>query len=50
MSKEQAILKLLAAGVRDMDEDLAVEASYEALKNGMDAFTAINLGLVTGPM
>lgn len=48
MSKEQAILNRLAAGVRDMDEDLAVEASHEALKNGLDAFTAINLGLVTG--
>ena len=48
MNNEQELLNRLAAGVRDMDEDLAVEASHEALKNGMDALTAINLGLVAG--
>lgn len=48
MADTQDILKRLAAGVREMDEDLTVEVSHEALENKVDALTAINEGLVTG--
>lgn len=48
MSKEQEILNRLAEGVREMDEDLAAEASHDALANNIDALKAINLGLVAG--
>lgn len=48
MSKTQEIFNHLAQGVRDMDEDLAVEAARDALANNIDALTAINEGLVKG--
>ncbi|MEN6389268.1 MAG: corrinoid protein [Syntrophomonas sp.] len=48
MIKNEEILSRLAAGVREMDEELAVKASHEALDNKMEAVTAINLGLVVG--
>ncbi|MDD3880561.1 MAG: B12-binding domain-containing protein, partial [Syntrophomonas sp.] len=38
----------LAEGVREMDEDLTLEASHEALDNHVDALNAINQGLVVG--
>ncbi|MDD2510390.1 MAG: corrinoid protein [Syntrophomonas sp.] len=48
MDSQQEILDRLAEGVREMDEELAVQASYEALENKIDALTAINQGLVVG--
>ncbi len=48
MANNQEILNRLAAGVREMDEDLTVKASHEALDKNIDALTAINQGLVTG--
>jgi len=48
MSNTQNILDRLARGVRDMDEELAVEAAREALENKIEALTAINEGLVKG--
>lgn len=48
MYENNNILERLARGVRDMDEDLAVEAAREALDNDVEALTAINEGLVKG--
>jgi corrinoid protein of di/trimethylamine methyltransferase len=48
LDSQQEILDRLAEGVREMDEELAVQASYEALENKIDALTAINQGLVVG--
>lgn len=48
MSGNQNILDRLARGVRDMDEELTVEAAREALENKIEALTAINEGLVKG--
>lgn len=48
MDAQQKILGRLAEGVREMDEELAVQASHEALENKIDALTAINQGLVIG--
>lgn len=48
MADQQIILDRLAEGVREMDEDLTLEASHEALDNHVDALTAINQGLVVG--
>jgi corrinoid protein of di/trimethylamine methyltransferase len=46
-SREE-ILKDLAEGVLNMDEDLAVEVAREAIDTGLDAFDAITNGLVVG--
>ncbi len=46
-SREE-ILKDLADGVLNMDEDLAVAVAGEAIENGLDAFDAITNGLVVG--
>lgn len=48
MADKQEILDRLAAGVREMDEDLAKQAARQALASGMNALNAINNGLVTG--
>lgn len=48
MSGTQEILDRLARGVRDMDEDLTIEAARDALVNSINALTAINKGLVQG--
>lgn len=42
------ILERLTRGVRDMDEDLTVEAARDALAGQVAALTAINEGLVKG--
>ena len=42
------ILKDLADGVLNLDEDLAVRAAHEAVAAGLNAFDAISLGLVVG--
>lgn len=44
----EEIFKDLAAGVLDMDEDLAVNAAHEAIEGGVDAYEAITRGLVVG--
>jgi corrinoid protein of di/trimethylamine methyltransferase len=44
----ESILKDLADGVLNMDEDLAVAVAREAIDTGMDAFDAITNGLVVG--
>lgn len=46
-SREE-ILKDLAEGVLNMDEELAVKAAHEAVETGLDAFDAISNGLVIG--
>jgi len=46
--KELDIINRLILGVREMDEELAVSAAYEALKNNIDPLKAINEGLVEG--
>ncbi|APG23753.1 corrinoid protein [Syntrophotalea acetylenica] len=46
-SREE-ILKDLAEGVLNMDEDLAVAVAREAIDIGLDAFDAITNGLVVG--
>lgn len=46
--KELDIINRLITGVREMDEDLAVSAAYEALKYNIDPLKAINEGLVVG--
>jgi len=48
LSSIREILNRLARGVRDMDEDLTVEAARDALENNIEALTAINEGLVKG--
>ncbi|MDD2621026.1 MAG: corrinoid protein [Syntrophomonadaceae bacterium] len=48
MTDNQEILRRLADGVREMDEELTVMASHEALDNEINALTAINQGLVIG--
>jgi corrinoid protein of di/trimethylamine methyltransferase len=42
------ILKDLADGVLNLDEELAVSAAHEAIAAGLDAFDAITSGLVVG--
>jgi len=42
------ILKDLADGVLNLDEDLAVKAAHEAIAAGLNAFDAISNGLVVG--
>jgi dimethylamine corrinoid protein len=42
------ILKDLADGVFNMNEELVKKAATEAVSSGLDAFDAINNGLVTG--
>jgi len=44
----EEILKDLADGVLNLDEDLAVRTAHEAVAAGMDAFDAITNGLVAG--
>ena len=48
MADNQEVFNRLAAGVREMDEELTVKASYEVLDKEIDALTAINQGLVMG--
>mgnify|MGYP000918747887 CR=1 FL=1 len=48
MADNQEVFNRLAAGVREMDEELTVKASYEVLDKKIDALTAINQGLVMG--
>ncbi|OPY59216.1 MAG: Methionine synthase [Pelotomaculum sp. PtaU1.Bin035] len=48
MSKQERILGDLAKGVVEMDTDLTVKASREAVEEKIDAYTAINEGLVKG--
>lgn len=49
MAREREdILKDLADGVLNLDEELAVSASHEAVAAGLDAFDAISNGLVVG--
>ncbi len=48
MVQQQIILDRLAEGVREMDEDLTIEAAHQALDKHVDALTAINQGLVVG--
>ncbi len=42
------ILDRLARGVRDMDEEMTVNAAGDALAHGIDSLVAINEGLVKG--
>jgi corrinoid protein of di/trimethylamine methyltransferase len=44
----EEILKDLADGVLNLDEDLAVAAAHEAVAAGLDAYDAITNGLVAG--
>src|SRR6266480_1430286 len=44
----EEILKDLADGVLNLDEDLAVKTAHEAIAAGMDAYDAITNGLVAG--
>src|SRR5208337_1104459 len=46
-SKEQ-LLRDLSDSVVEMDEERAVEVSYAALQNGIDAYEAIDKGLADG--
>jgi len=48
LADNQEVFNRLAAGVREMDEELTVKASYEVLDKEIDALTAINQGLVMG--
>lgn len=49
MSKEKLqILQDLADSVVEMDEDKARQVAYEILQNGIDAYEAVNEGLVKG--
>lgn len=49
MAREREdILKDLAESVLNMNEDLAVSTAREAIEAGLDAFDAINNGLVVG--
>jgi len=48
LSKQERILGDLAEGVVSMDTDLAVKASREAVEEKIDAYLAINEGLVKG--
>jgi dimethylamine corrinoid protein len=44
----EEILKDLADGVLNLDEDLAVKAAHETLESGLDPYDAITNGLVLG--
>lgn len=44
----EEILKDLAGGVLNLDEDLAVAAAHEAIDSGLEAYDAITNGLVVG--
>lgn len=44
----EEILKDLADGVLNLDEDLAVRVAHEAVEAGLDAYDAISNGLVVG--
>lgn len=44
----EEILKDLADGVLNLDEELAVQAAHEAIAAGLNAFDAISNGLVVG--
>lgn len=44
----EEILKDLADGVLNMDEDLTVKVAHEAVETGLDAYDAISNGLVVG--
>lgn len=44
----EEILKDLADGVLNLNEDLAVKAAHEAVSAGLDAYDAITNGLVAG--
>lgn len=44
----EEILKDLAEGVLNLDEDLAVAAAHEAIESGLEAYDAITNGLVVG--
>lgn len=46
--KEKEIFSRLSTSVREMDEELAVNAANEALQNKIDPLRAINEGLVSG--
>jgi dimethylamine corrinoid protein len=44
----EEILKDLADGVLNLDEELAVQAAHEAIESGLEAYDAITNGLVVG--
>lgn len=44
----EEILKDLAGGVLNLDEELAVSAAHEAIESGLEAYDAITNGLVLG--
>ncbi len=48
MSKQERILADLAKGVLELDENLTVTTAKEAVEEKLDAYTAINDGLVAG--
>ena len=48
MSKQEEILANLAKGVQELDQDLTVETAKAAVEEKLDAYVAINEGLVAG--
>jgi dimethylamine corrinoid protein len=48
MSIQERILNDLAGGVVNLDSELAIKASHEAVREKIDAYVAINDGLVKG--
>ena len=48
MSIQERILNDLAEGVVNLDSELAIKASHEAVQEKIDAYVAINDGLVKG--
>jgi corrinoid protein of di/trimethylamine methyltransferase len=48
IKQQQNIIKRLQVGVKDMDEEVTVQAANDVLKNNIDPLTAINEGLVVG--
>lgn len=48
MSKQEKILADLAQGVVELDSDLTKAAALEAVEEKVDAFLAINEGLIKG--
>lgn len=48
IEQTQDIIQRLQAGVKDMDEEMTIQAANDALKTNLDPLTAINEGLVAG--
>lgn len=46
--QQQNIIQRLQVGVKDMDEEMTIQAANEALKTNIDPLMAINDGLVAG--